>query len=276
MTIVFASALLAASRYCPNLESLEIRHLLDDNGVSAAQALRGFPKLKSVKFTGVRGNGWFLTDILPPLPLECVDAPELFLKQDQLGFLIANYQESLRELAFNDAMHPAIGLKELSAFSKLESICIHGLTGISFVLAELFTFPKLVRAKLMVEKDVTRAAEQLPSIVDVLNKPPRNNARLVLNFICTSEVNHEEILQAARAFRAFLTQTASVRASKVCHLEEECSHSANGPAVVLDTSFPVKSQTLKYLELNLDDRKYANAKAQWLRSTQFRARNAVK
>lgn len=261
VTKISTGALLHASKSCPSLDSLEIGTLQNENGVSVAQALQGFLKLRALTVVNDCGSGWLEAKFRTPQCLEHFDVAELCMDEEQLALLVQNCRDTLRHVTVNAGVLADAALETLPSCANLESVSIYGLHGKSSFIRMLCKFPRLIRAQLNVETGAIEAIRQLASLVDILDRSRRGTTRLVLSAMCSCQDSQDAVVRAVWRFKDFLALNTNLSAQHIRELELQCDAimaaklfwlpCGNEVLREVRTSFPAISKTLKHLTLNL-------------------------
>lgn len=261
VTRMSTSGLLYVSKARPNLESLKIASVWNDNDVTVAQALQTFLKLRILSVDGECGTGWFDTRFRTPTELERFAVQQLHMEEHQINQLVQKCGEKLRHVTVSARTLTQNVLNLLHECKNLESVAVYGVCGGDMLLKMLIALPKLVRAQLDVVGEAGEAVSQLNTVVDVLDKSARGHTRLVLRAHCASQAAEDDMIRAVWNLREYLVFNTAVSENHIRDLEEQCWRMKEGKFFwvswrrkilrTVQTSLPVMSNTLKYLVVNV-------------------------
>ncbi|KAH7941386.1 hypothetical protein HPB49_012859 [Dermacentor silvarum] len=261
VTRMSTGGLLHVSKARPNLESLKIGSVWNENDVTVAQALQTFLKLRILSVDGECGTGWFDTRFGTPRELERFDVQQLHMEEHQMNQLVLKCGEKLRHVTISARTLTQNALNLLHDCKNLESIAVYGVCGGDMLLKMLIALPKLVRAQLDVVGEAGEAVSQLNAVVDVLDKSARGHTRLVIRAHCASQAAEDDMVRAVWNLREYLAFNTGVSVDHIRDLEEQCWRMKDGKCFwvswrrkilrTVQTSLPVMSNTLKYLVVNV-------------------------
>ncbi|KAH9378215.1 hypothetical protein HPB48_018521 [Haemaphysalis longicornis] len=249
VTVLNTNGLLHLATSCPNLQSLQINVMGNTNRISAAQAVQGLHKLRTLRVRCCYAQDWFHPEFPTPTSLECFDIPELGMNKLQLKILTDSCLP-LRKVTFSVCRIEGSALEALSVCPNLESMSLSGLPCDNLKLEVLCQFPKLAYANLGIMEAIPAVFNQLQSIVDDVNTNLKSSTRLVIRLFPQPRSPRDALVRALGAFENFLAIKKAQTTQDVRGMEERRLRPAYGLSE-LDVSVATPSETLKCVVLNL-------------------------